>query len=114
VEWFILSLAYFVFTHVIAFSLCWLLIRTFRQLKLSRTITAFVLAWITLPVVAIILGQAPSALAVSTTWLASFVANGALLFFLGRPKNAMLAAAASPIKTPELPAAHVTQLNEDR
>lgn|GEM_PF-3463590 len=112
--WFAVALAGFMFCHTVSFLVCWLCVRSFRIMTVGRTIAAFFLAWLSMPLMVILLGKAPAALSGSELWAIAFIANAIFLFVLSHRKVLGPVLISKSAQSPLLTAEGAPPLNEDR
>jgi hypothetical protein len=84
-DWYLPALALYLTIDVMCFVISWAVLRSLRKLTAGRMLTAFVLAWLCLPIVSHLAGTSPVSFMQSAIWFAALMLNALFLYALGRP-----------------------------
>jgi hypothetical protein len=84
-DWYLPALALYLTIDVMCFVICWGVLRSMRELTAGRALTAFVMAWLCLPIVSHLGGTSPVDFMKSAIWFAALMLNALFLYALGRP-----------------------------
>lgn len=83
IDWISVTLALYLVGHLVCFGVCRLIAGQYQSYTLTRTVLAFLLSWISLPIITAALGVSPSSFLGSRNfYLASILTSALLLFIL--------------------------------